>query len=62
MPLVAKIKTCDGEAIPIALSRGVEEPWELRSQTLAGGLILVSSCIFFYIDPEFTVSFVHQVA
>ncbi len=46
-PLVAKLETCDGEAISISLHKVEDEPWELRYQTLlAGGLISTSSCIF----------------
>ena len=44
---VAKLETCDGEAISISLPKAEEEPLELRCQTLlAGGLISTSSCIF----------------
>ncbi len=46
MPLVAKLETCDGEAISISLPKGEVEPWELRFQILAGGLTSMSRCIF----------------
>ena len=28
--IVAKLETCDGEAVPISLPRAEEEAWELR--------------------------------
>ncbi len=43
---MAELETCDGEAVSISLPKEKEEPWELRFEILAGGLVSTSSCIF----------------